>query len=82
MSIHFNGEVICSLFIQQCSLKRKTCRLTENPLKPIPFEDVLTILVSIFLLFRDEIKGRECVRVTVGEGRKGGGRLLIQTESV
>ena len=48
---------------------------------PIPFENVLTILVSIFLLLCDERKGRVCVCV-LGEGRKGGGRLLIQTESV
>ena len=46
--------------------------------KQIPFEDVLTILVSIFHLLRIQRKGRESVR----EGRKGGGSLLIQTESV
>ena len=49
--------VICSQVLQYGA----TYRL-------IPFEDVLTILVSIFLLLR--------------EGRKGGGRLFIQTESV
>ena len=37
--------------------------------KPIPFEDVLTILVSIFFLLRDERKGRESVRLTWSEKR-------------
>ena len=32
--------------------------------RSIPFKDVLTILVSIFLLFRDERKGRESVQFT------------------
>ena len=32
--------------------------------RPIPFEDVLTILVSIFLHLDDERKGRESVRLT------------------
>ena len=49
--------------------------------RPIPFEDVLTILVSTFHLLRDERKGRESACV-LREGRKGGGKLLIQTESV
>ena len=47
--------------------------------RPIPLEDVLTILVSIFHLLRDKRKGRVCV---LCEERKGGGRLLTQTESV
>ena len=37
--------------------------------RPIPFEDVLTILVSIFLLLRDERKWREIVRLTSGKKR-------------
>ena len=48
--------------------------------RPIPFEDILTILVSIFLLLRDERKGSESGRLM--EEKKGGGKLLIQTESV
>ena len=52
----------------------------KSDYRPIPFEDALTILVSIFVLLRDERKGRVSVRLD--EGRKGGGRLLIQTESV
>ena len=51
--------------------------------RPIPFEDVLTILVSIFYLSRDQRNGRESERLSVlGEGRKEGVRLLNQTESV
>ena len=42
-------------------------------LRPIPFEDVLTVLVSTFHLLS------VCY---AREGRKGGGRLLIKTESV
>ena len=49
--------------------------------RPIPFEDVLTILVSIFLLLSDKRKGRESVCI-LREGRKGGGRLLIRTGSL
>ena len=37
--------------------------------RPIPFEDVLTILVSIFHLLRDERKGREYVCLTEMEKR-------------
>ena len=48
--------------------------------RPIPFEDILTILVSIILLLRDERKGSESGRLM--EEKKGGGKLLIQTESV
>ena len=38
--------------------------------KPIPFEYVLTILVSIFLLLPDERKGRESVRLKWREKRE------------
>ena len=48
--------------------------------RPIPFENVLTILVSVASCYVMREKGeRVC---TLGEGRKGGGKLLIQTESV
>ena len=33
--------------------------------RPIPFEDVLIILVSIFFLLRDERKGGESVRISL-----------------
>ena len=32
--------------------------------RPIPFDDILTPLVSIFLLLRDERKGRESAPLT------------------
>ena len=58
-------------------------RLVPFDIGPIPFDNVLTILVSILLLLRDEKKGRESVGLWVLRyGRKGGGRLLIKTESV
>ena len=52
----------------------------ENFYRPIPFEDVLTILVSIFIVLRDERKGRECDCLTWW--KKGRWMLLIKTESV
>ena len=51
--------------------------------RPIPIENVLTILESIFHLLRNERKGRDSEIVCVlREVRKGGERLLLQTESV
>ena len=47
---------------------------------PISCENVLTFLVSIFLLLRDERNRRECASyayMVLHEERKGGGRLLI-----
>ena len=43
--------------------------------RPIPFKDVLTVLVSTFHLLRDERKGRERERKSVCymKGEKGEG---------
>ena len=47
--------------------------------RQIPFEDVLTILVSILLKLRDERKGRESVRLTSREKR---GREAFDLNSI
>ena len=39
--------------------------------RPIPFENVLTILVSISHLLRDEKKGRKCASYVKGEKGEG-----------
>ena len=53
-----------TIFILVAVIGNGYCPATDSDIRAIPFEDVLTILVSIFLLLRDERKARESVRLT------------------
>ena len=79
MWVGLTGVILTKVATHRVGGKIK--KFARNHYRPIPFEDLFTILVSIFHLLSDERKGRERVSVLHG-GRKGGGRLLIQMESV
>ena len=52
------------VIILYCLVLIKIFSFKKGQYRPIPFEDVLTILVSTFSLIRDERKGRESALLT------------------
>ena len=45
-------------------MRRVSIQSLNSPIPFEAFEDIFTILISIFLLLRDERKGRESLRLT------------------
>ena len=62
MWVGLTGVILTKVATHRVGGKIK--KFARNHYRPIPFEDLFTILVSIFHLLSDERKGRESVRLT------------------